>query len=368
MNTRRLDFRWPLLAHPFAVALGVIVLLGVLRAVVNIHDVLLMGFFALLLAVVFSFPVNFMARRLPRGLAVLITLVLSLGLVVGLAVLAYPMMAKQLGALVEQLPDGLEKAQHWLQGRDGSPVGQLPQPQKKKVEEHVQARVGEMLGAAVAKIVPAAMTVSELLITTVLLVILAAFLVYEPRTYQRGLRKLLPQKYEAVFDECWRRLAHDLRHWVGGTMVSMLIMGTFTAVALSVIGVEGWFVLGMLTFFGTFVPYLGAISSAVPGLIVALAQSPGTFLAGCGVYLAVHVLEGYLVQPFVMRRAVEIRPALLLFGQACLGAVFGIMGVIVATPLMVCGQTLVQYLWVERRLGKGDAPAGEPPSAGLHQQ
>ena len=67
-----------------------------------------------------------------------------------------------------------------------------------------------------------------------------------------------------------------------------------------------------------------------------------------------HLVEGYLIAPLVMRRAVEIKPALLLAGQGALAAIFGLPGTVVATPLIVCGQTLVEYLWVERRLGKGE--------------
>ena len=102
----------------------------------------------------------------------------------------------------------------------------------------------------------------------------------------------------------------------------------------------------------TFVPYLGAIASAVPGLLVAISQSPTHFLSALAVYVGVHFVEGHLVQPLVMRRAVEIRPALLLVGQGVAAAIFGIPGVIVATPSIVCAQTLVGYFWVERRLGK----------------
>jgi predicted PurR-regulated permease PerM len=78
-------------------------------------------------------------------------------------------------------------------------------------------------------------------------------------------------------------------------------------------------------------------------------------LYALAIYLGVHVVEGYLVQPLVMRKAVEVKPALLLFGQGIFSAVFGLLGTIVATPLLVCLQALIDYLWVERRLGK------EPP-------
>jgi len=72
----------------------------------------------------------------------------------------------------------------------------------------------------------------------------------------------------------------------------------------------------------------------------------------------VHLVEGYLVEPLVMRRAVDLRPALLLVGQGLFGAIFGLMGTVVATPLIVCMQELTEYLWVERRLGKDPSREG----------
>jgi hypothetical protein len=56
-----------------------------------------------------------------------------------------------------------------------------------------------------------------------------------------------------------------------------------------------------------------------------------------------------------MRRAVDLKPAILLVGQGLFGAVFGLMGTVVATPLVVCVRELTEYLWVERRLGKDPA-------------
>jgi predicted PurR-regulated permease PerM len=72
------------------------------------------------------------------------------------------------------------------------------------------------------------------------------------------------------------------------------------------------------------------------------------------VYAGVHVAEAYLVSPLVMRRAVELRPALLLFWQLFMAAIFGLPGVIVATPLLACAKIAAGYLYVEQRLGKRD--------------
>jgi predicted PurR-regulated permease PerM len=169
-----------------------------------------------------------------------------------------------------------------------------------------------------------------------------------------------------MLDELWARLGTSLRRWTAGILVSMLVNGVLAAVGLYFAGIEGWFLLGILTFAGTFIPYVGAIASAVPGLMIGLAESPLHMLYAALVYVGVHIAEGYLVSPLVMRRAVLLRPALLLFGQLFLGAIFGLPGVVVATPLLACAKVAVGYLYVERRLGKREdrprpeklAPAG----------
>ena len=97
-------------------------------------------------------------------------------------------------------------------------------------------------------------------------------------------------------------------------------------------------------------------------MLAGLAQSPRHFALAAAVYLGVHLVEGYLVEPLVMRRAVDLKPALLLVGQGLFGAVFGLMGTVVATPLIVCSQELTKYLWVERRLGKDPSREGSERS------
>jgi predicted PurR-regulated permease PerM len=196
------------------------------------------------------------------------------------------------------------------------------------------------------------MGIVSALTAAILVFVLGLFLVNEPQTYRKGLRLLVPTRFEEPFDSSYEKVGTGLRKWVGGIVVSMTIMGTLTAAGLAIAGIKGWMVLGLLTFFGTFVPYVGALASAIPGLIVGASQDTTHLLAAAGVYLGVHLVEGYLVQPLIMKRAVHLQPALLLVWQGVFGAIFGLAGTIVATPMLVCVQILTQHLWVERRLGK----------------
>jgi predicted PurR-regulated permease PerM len=314
------------------------------------REVVLLGFLGVLIGVVFSFPVGWLSRVMPRGLAVIVVLAALVGAIAGLSALAAPALQREIDQLRERTPRAIEKAQGWVrqvQSATGS-GGAKEKGQDGAKAPEVAAKVGE-------KAVPAFLAVVSGVTGVVLVIVLGAFLVAQPDVYRRGIRSLIPKQHEAVFDEAWQRAGNGLRRWVGGILINMTVMGTLTAVGLALIGIEEWLLLGVLTFLGTFVPYVGAIASAVPGLLAGLAQSPRHFALAGAVYLGVHIVEGYVVAPLVMKRAVEVRPALLLFGQGLFGGIFGLLGTVVATPLLVCAQVLTEFLWVERWLGK------EPP-------
>ena len=301
------------------------------------HQVLLLAFLGLLIGVVFSFPVDWLAKVMPRALAVILVVLVLAGGAAAVGAVVVPTLVREADELRERAPRALSDARQWLRAKQGEEGA-------RKTEEQAKQTAGKAAEGALK----AALGLVSSATIIVLVIALGAFLVHEPDSYRRGVRHLIPARYQEKFDETWRRAARSLRRWLGGILVSMTIMGTLTGLGLALAGVNGWLLLAVLTFLGTFVPYLGAIASAIPGLLAALAQSPHHFLLALLVYLVVHVVEGYIVDPLVMKRAVHIKPALLLFFQAVAGAVFGVTGTVVATPLLVCIQEAVQYLWVER--------------------
>ena len=350
--------------RPLALALSLLAVWALWTGLVKAQNVVLLGFLAILISVMFSFPVGWLSRIIPRVAAVLVTVLLTFGFAGGMVALATPIVVDQGKQLMDNLPDASRRAEAWLRrAQRDKTVRQLTNG--KDVAATLKAKVPQAV-ETVATLTPMMLGhVVELVSTFVLLIVMAAFLVYRPTLYEEGLRSLLPRRFEPAFTELWGRLGRGLRGWVGGTVVAMFLMGSVTAVGLWLAGIQGWALLGLLTFVGTFVPYVGAVSSAVPGLLIGLAQSPQHFFFALGVYVGVHVIEGYLVQPLVMRRAVEANPALLLFFQALMGALFGLLGLIVATPLLTVLQITVTTLWIERRLHK-TPPSQESPAEERH--
>jgi predicted PurR-regulated permease PerM len=337
------DQRFLLLRHPIAVGFALLVVSAIFQALAQAVAVLLLGFLAILLATVLTYPIDLLARAVPRPVALILTILLIASALLGLGLLAAPVLSAQATRFAQQLPIALDRLSAWWAelGRTHA-LPDLGGPGRFADEAEALAR----------KAVPFAMNLGSVLFTGFLLFVLALALAYAPASYLAGARTLVPREHEALFDETVRRLGWTLRRWTSGVLVEMLTMGALAAIGLAIAGVEGWLLLATLTFLCTFVPYVGAIVSAVPALIVGLADSPRRFLYVLLVYVVVHLVEGYVVGPLVMRRAVLLRPGVLLFWQLLAGAVFGVPGIVVATPLLACGLAAVDYLWVERRLGK----------------
>jgi predicted PurR-regulated permease PerM len=345
--------RSPLLDHPLWVAFGIIVLFGLVHVLWTAAPILLLSFLSILIATLLSYPLGFFARFMPRVLALILTILIVVGIFCGVVLIAVPIVSGQAQAFVSALPVALERLQDWWSAVQRSgPIPAMP-PGSPGIAERVVREVEALLTHAI----PVAIGAGSVLVTAFALFVLALFFAYSPESYRAGVRALVPREHEPLLDELWTRLGVTLRGWTAGILGSMLTMGVLAAIGLYVAGIDGWFLLGIVTFFGTFVPYVGAIASAVPGLLIGLAQSPKHFLYAAIVYALVHLVEGYLVSPLIMRSTVRLRPGTLLFWQLFMAAVFGIPGIIVATPLLACLEIAVGYLYVERRLGK---PAAMP--------
>jgi predicted PurR-regulated permease PerM len=341
-------FRRPIWVGFLLIALG-----ALLFILATVRTLVLMGFLAALFGTLLGHLINFLGHWMRRGWAVLLCVVLLFG---GLGLGGYfgaPVAATQLEALGQQIPTGIVALERWW--RHIVRTGPLsPLSGRGGLAETVASQASEKMAGLVGQALPAAVTVFEVVVGLLLVTVLAFFLALEPESYRQGLRALAPTEHERTVDALWERLGVALKHWGLGILVSMFLMGTLTAVGLFIAGVDGWFALGIITFLATFVPYAGAVASAIPGLIVALADSPTRFFYALGVYLLVHVVEGYLVEPMIMKRAIHLRPAVLLFWQMLMGGLFGVLGVVVATPLLACVKVAVEVLYVERKAVRGD--------------
>jgi len=139
--------------------------------------------------------------------------------------------------------------------------------------------------------------------------------------------------------------------------VAMVAIGILTWIGFMIIGVQSPLVLAIIAGILEFIPYAGPIASAIPAVLVALVQGPE--LAGWTVlmYVVVHHLEAYVLQPVVQQWAVEVPAVIMLFSLLAFGLLFGVVGVFFAAPLAVVTYVLVKRLYIVEAL---DTPTPIP--------
>lgn len=217
------------------------------------------------------------------------------------------------------------------------------------------------LGALAAKVTQATALVSTALLHLVLVAFGGVYLAASPRLYRDGLLKLFPETARERVAGVLETSVRALRLWLRSQLITMAVVGVLTGLGLWLAGVPAPLALGLVAALAEFVPYLGPIVAAIPGLLLAMTESPQTLLYALAVYLVVQQLEGNAILPLVERQMLKLPPALVIFSVLALGLVFGLLGLVFAAPLTVLLVVAVGKLYVRETLG---APLKVPGEKG----
>ncbi|HAF42668.1 MAG TPA: AI-2E family transporter [Sphingobium sp.] len=300
-------------------AIGIAIALVVLLAQ---PLMLIMG--ALVLATMMDGGARLLGRVLPIARGWRLTIVL-LGAVAFLAYTFYltgSSLAEQAQAMRGIVEAQVARIGGWMQQLG---VSTTPDDLKSLAQQAMSSmgRVTAAVGTAVGAITSA-----------VMMLVLAIFIAVEPKLYERGVAWMLPMEKRAHFYRIADRMGWTLRRLMFGRLIGMAVEGVGTWLLLWAGGVPMAGLLGILTGLFAFLPNLGSIISGILIILVGFSAGTDTGLYAFGVYLAVQVVDGYLIVPMVAKRATDLAPALVLAAQILFGALFGIIGLFLADPIV----------------------------------
>ena len=250
-----------------------------------------------------------------------------------------PQISDQADKLTEAVPQALGELRKTLSQYDLARrlLGSIPS------DEQLRQAVSKMMPNAGLFFSGILGALGNVLIITCVGIYFAA----QPWVYIEGLVTLVPKRKRprarAVLNEIGRTLAK----WLVGKSISMVVVGTLTAVGLSILGVPLALILGIIAGLLDFIPYLGPLMAGVPAVLIAFSDSPQLALYTLGLFGIVQLIEGYLLQPLIEQKTVSLPPALTIIMQVLFGALFGLAGVALATPLTAVLAVLVTMLYVQ---------------------
>jgi len=186
--------------------------------------------------------------------------------------------------------------------------------------------------------------------------ILGIYLAIEPRLYERGVGWLMPQSERSHFYEISATMGKTLRRLMAGRILGMLVEGVATWVMLGLYGIPMAALLGVLTGLLVFIPNIGAAISGILMVLVGFSVSVDAGLYCLVVYFVVQFVDGNIIVPMIAKRTVDLAPALVLGAQILFGALFGLLGLALADPIIAMIKVFLEKN-AERQSRNSDLPA-----------
>lgn len=331
--------RWSV--RGIGLALGVALVVGILALAGTAGRVLLLVFVAVLLASGLEPLIGWVRGRipLPRGPTILVVYGLFIVAVVGLALIVVPAAIAQASDTLARLPPMLERL------RDET-VRLRPTALATSLTALVDAARGAIRSSPPQPedLLTASFAVAEVAASVVTLLAIVYFWLVEHARLQRYALAFLPEDRRSGARDAWNEIEYRLGRWVRGQLLLMATIGVATGTAYFLLGVPSAVLLGLIAALAEAIPMVGPIIGAVPALVVAAMVSPQLALLVAGVYVVVHLVEGNVLVPLVMRNTIGLSPFMVIVSLLIGAAVAGVAGAFVAVPIAAALEVVLERM------------------------
>ncbi len=302
-------------------------------------------------------PARWLCRhRFPPLLATWVVFLCAIGAVVGMVLGLLPTVEHEFTKLGRELSVGIRQAEHWAE------TGPL-HVSHKQVNGYV-GKIGQELKSNGGKIAQGAISgatlVIEVLAGILLTMVITFFFVKDGSRIGQWALGLASEPRAADLRAIGGRAWTTLSAYVRGTAANGLVNAILMTVGLVIIGVPLVLPIALLTFFGGFLPIVGAIAAGGLAILVALVAKGGVAaLLVLGLTIVIHHAEGYLVGPLVLGRAVKLHPLAVLLSLSLGGILAGVLGAFLAVPVVAVAASVVAYFREKSAAEQWDGQRGD---------
>lgn len=318
--------------------------------------------------------------RIRRGIGSAIIVLGTLGAIGGGLALSAPTLIEQSKELQNEFPSAVSKLQEWIDSKQRkgaigaliaaatkpttaeptapapsatTPVTAAPQGATSpttaagagkpavtaaapvaRPSDALKAKLAEGLSKASSYLFSFLSSTLAVLAGFVALVFLVMYIAAEPDVYRGWMLAAVPATARPQLRRVLTEISKVLRKWLVTQLIAMLLIGGVTTIALLVLGVKAPFALGFIAGLMEFIPTVGPVLSAVPGVLMGFVDSPEKAAVVGLAYWAIQFIENNLLIPWLMRGEMDLPPALTLVAQTLMALLFGFIGLMVAVPLL----------------------------------
>jgi putative heme transporter len=331
-------------------AAGLVIYLLILLKVIVVPVIVALFLATLLVPLVASLE----ARGWSHLPAVLTVFGATVLLVVAIVVVFIPLIGNELGTLRQRADEGVAEVQRFIASR---PFG-LTEEDLKRYLDQARERFTENSSGLTRGAVQGVTLIGELITGLILSLFLTFFFVKDSERFTRWILDFVGRGRAPHLREMGNRSATAVSGYLRGQATVGLVDGVFIGIGLAILGVPLVVPLAFLTFVAAFLPLVGAVvAGAVAALVALVTKGLTTALIVVGITLLVQQLEGHLLAPLLLGRAVSLHPVVIILALAAGSILGGIIGAFLAVPIAAVVTAVGTYL-------RGDEPIGEPAEEG----
>lgn len=304
-------------------------------------------FIGLLIAWLFDPIVEVMQRKIPRILSCILIFLLFFGGIFLILSLLLPTFTEQVREFVTGIPGILKELKTMTNqlfvslsfdsGIDLTSVKTQVFDSIENLGMSLTTKLPDMILSLFKSIVSGGMFL-------ILGIMVGFYMLYDFEKVKLGLLDFVPRKYHDDAKELMRRLNHSLRGYIQGLFAVMFLVFITQSIGLTLAGLKAPMIFALFCAITDIIPYLGPYIGGAPAVLVGFTISPVVGIFSLVSIVVVQLLENNFYQPLIMGKAMQLHPVTIIVGLLLFQHFFGIIGMIVATPVIACFKVIFTYI------------------------
>ena len=333
-------------------------ILGILKEFIIVISPIFIGF---LVAWLFEPLVKkLQAKKVPRLLGCILSYLLILGVIFLIAYMFIPSLVSQIKDFVAAAPEIFKELTKFvtniIEKFDTNHLINI-----KDVKKEITSIISNFGMGLVSNLPEYALSIGKSIINGglnfVLGLMIGFYLLFDFDKVNENIDKMLPKTWKENFRELTKRINTSLRSYVQGVLLVMFLVFLTQSIGLTLAGMEAPLLFALFCAVTDIIPYFGPYIGGIPAVIVGFTISPITGICVLISILVVQLLENNFYQPLIMGHTMQLHPVTIMLGLLIFEHFFGILGMVIATPVIACIKVLL--IFVNEKTGIIDSLTGE---------
>ncbi|SEQ67855.1 Predicted PurR-regulated permease PerM [Piscibacillus halophilus] len=292
--------------------------------------------------------VDLLDKKMPRSVAVLIVFLTGIGLIIGLTMLIYPELQRQIENFAEQVPNFINEANQFLITVQNSDWFARISPDQQAITEWlegIEGRITEIATNIAGHITTYIGLLANIIIVLIVVPFVLFYLLKDGERLPKRILGFLPKKYQHEVGDILDEMDDALSNYIQGQIIVSICVGVLIYIGYLIIDLRFALILAFIALITNFIPFIGPWIGTAPGVIVGLFESPFQALLVVVVAVVVQQIESNLISPQVMGKKLNIHPITIIFLLLFAGKFGGIVAMIIAVPTYAVIKVIVSHIY-----------------------